>query len=150
MITNLVLDRVASILDADEETIYKIFTINGYEIPKKRVEGYLKSRDDKGFLDCGYEALGEFLDGLILYKRGELQKRDDTPKRLTNNLILKKLRVAFDLKESDIFAIFDAVDIDITKGELSSLFRSEEHKKFRYCPDSILELFLDGLKIIKG
>ena len=132
-------------MDVDSKKIYQIFLLNGYDIPKRRVYGYLQDEDSKEFLDCGYEALGNFLDGLIIYKRGEIRSQKSSPQRLTNNLILKKLRVAFELKEADLFDIFKSLDLDITKSELNSLFRSEDHKNFRYCPDSILELFLEGL-----
>jgi len=145
--TNKILKKIQSILDIDSKEMHSIFELNGFKVPQKRVDGYLSDPDSKEFLDCGYEAFGEFLDGLIVYKRGELRSSGTNQISLSNNLILKKLRVAFELKESDIFEIFKLVDIDITKGELSSLFRSEDHKKFRYCPDSILTLFLDGLKI---
>ena len=126
----------------------EIFTLAGKQIPLSRIEGYLASHENNNYLACGAEALGHFLDGLILYKRGPSDKKTDNnkPIQLTNNLILKKLRVAYNLKESDLYAIFQTVDIDITKSELSALFRKEEHRKFRYCPDVILEFFLEGLQ----
>ena len=127
----------------------EIFRLSEFPVPPQRIEGYLADEDDKNYLDCGAEALGHFLDGLIIYKRGPRDRKSSPgqPVRLSNNLILKKLRIAYDLKEADLFEIFSAVDIDITKGELASLFRAEDHKKFRYCPDSILQLFLEGLEI---
>ena len=143
--TNQILKKLQTLLGADNTQMRAIFESNGYKIPQKRVDGYLSELGSKEFLDCGYEAFGEFLDGLIVYKRGEIKSKSDDRVSLTNNLILKKLRVAFDLKESDLFEIFKIVDLDITKGELSSLFRREDHKKFRYCPDSILLLFVEGL-----
>ncbi len=148
--TNQILKKLQTLLGVDNEKMHTIFELNGYKIPQKRVDGYLSEEGSKEYLDCGYEAFGEFLDGMIVYKRGEIKSRSDDKVSLTNNLILKKLRVAFELKESDLFEIFKIVDIDISKGELSSLFRSEDHKKFRYCPDSILILFLDGLKIYRS
>ncbi len=152
MTKNRLLKTIQQIEELDSEKMLHIFALATFPIPKERLEGYLCEPDDKHYLDCGAEALGHFLDGLIIYKRGPSDKKasDDTPIRLTNNLILKKLRIAYNLKEADLFAIFDAVDIDITKGELSSLFRNENHKKFRYCPDSILELFMEGLKVYQG
>jgi len=125
MTTNEILKQCQRILAVDDDTIYEIFTLTDNTIPKRRVEGYLKDRDDKEFLDCGYAALGT----------------------VNNNLILKKLRIAFELKDVDMYAIFDTVGIDITKSELSSLFRKEGHKNYRVCPDSILQLFLEGLEI---
>jgi len=150
MTKNDILKKIVQLESLTPEQTLEIFHLGGFDIPLSRVEGYLAEKGDKHFLDCGAEALGHFLDGLIVYKRGPSDKKpteDDKPVALTNNLILKKLRIAYDLKEADLFAIFHAVDIDITKGELSSLFRKEDHKKFRFCPDSILELFLEGLEI---
>ena len=149
MTKNEILKKVQNIEALSHEEMLEIFKLGGLEIPSARLEGYLVEPGDKHYLDCGAEALGHFLDGLIIYKRGPSDKKtaDDKPVALTNNLILKKLRIAYDLKEADLFAIFHAVDIDITKGELSALFRKEDHKKFRLCPDSILQLFLEGLEI---
>ncbi|RUM66912.1 MAG: DUF1456 domain-containing protein [Sulfurospirillum sp.] len=149
MTKNEILKKVQNIEALSHEEMLEIFKLGGLEIPSARLEGYLADPGDKHYLDCGAEALGHFLDGLIIYKRGPSDKKtaDDTPVALTNNLILKKVRIAYDLKEADLFAIFHAVDIDITKGELSALFRKEDHKKFRLCPDSILQLFLEGLEI---
>ncbi len=149
---NDILQSCYKILDISKEEMVEIFKLGDYELDEKRVHGYLEDKDSKEFLDCGYEALGSFLDGLIVYKRGPSDKKSSSEEeiRLNNNLVLKKLRVAFELKEVDLYAIFDAVDIDITKSELSSLFRKEGHKNYRACPDSILQLFLEGLEICEG
>jgi uncharacterized protein YehS (DUF1456 family) len=149
MTKNDILKRLQQIEKFDIDQMAEIFALSNFPLPKERIEGYLADMDEKHYLDCGAEALGHFLDGLIIYKRGPSDKKSSTnqPLRLTNNLILKKLRIAYDLKEADLYEIFSAVEIEITKGELASLFRAEDHKKFRYCPDSILQLFLEGLQI---
>ena len=149
MTTNEILKKLQSILDADETQMHQIFELSGYTLPLARVHGYLSSEGDKEFLDCGYEALGHFLDGLIIYKRGPSDKKSDSDEvvALDNNLILKKLRIAYELKEVDLYAIFHAVEIDISKSELNALFRKVGHKNYRACPNSILELFLDGLEV---
>ena len=151
MKTNNILKKLCDIEKLNQEQAYEVFKLSGYDLTKDRVEGYLSDDDSKEFLDCGYEALGSFLDGLIIHKRGESNsKKNDTPISLNNNLILKKLRIAYELKEVDLYQIFNTVEIDITKGELNSLFRKEDHKNYRACPDSILSLFLDGLAICEG
>ena len=68
---------------------------------------------------------------------------------LTNNDILKKIRVALKLRDDDIVRILGHVDYDITKGELGALFRSEEHAKYMELQDQILRNFLNGLVIEK-
>ena len=149
MTKNEILKKLQQIEQLSNEQMLEIFQLGDFTIPKSRVEGYLAEPGEKHYLDCGAEAMGHFLDGLIIYKRGPSDNKpaNDQPVPLTNNLILKKLRIAYNLKEADLFAIFHAVEIDITKGELSALFRKEDHKKFRLCPDSILQLFLEGLEI---
>ena len=152
MTTNQILKKLQNILGADEEMMHHIFTLGGYDLPTARVTGYLSEEGDKAFLDCGYEALGHFLDGLIVHKRGPSDKKSDLEEvtQLDNNLILKKLRIAYELKEVDLYAIFHSVEIDISKTELNALFRKVGHKNYRTCPNSILELFLDGLEICEN
>ena len=66
---------------------------------------------------------------------------------LTNNDILKKLRVAHKLRDTDIVEICALEDVRVSKGELGALFRSEEHPKYKECGDQILRNFLNGLII---
>lgn len=66
---------------------------------------------------------------------------------MTNNDILKKLRVALSLRNDDIVAILKLVDFKISKSEVDALFRSEDHEKFMPCGDQILRNFLNGLVI---
>ncbi len=66
---------------------------------------------------------------------------------MTNNDILKKLRVALQLRNDDIIHILKLVDYDISPGELSALFRSEDSDKYKNCGDQILRNFLNGLVI---
>jgi hypothetical protein len=68
---------------------------------------------------------------------------------LTNNEILKKLRVALQLKDTDIIEILKLVDFEITKGALGDLFRTEDHPSYVEAGDQILRNFLNGLVIYK-
>ncbi|TPV32845.1 DUF1456 family protein [Paucihalobacter ruber] len=66
---------------------------------------------------------------------------------MTNNDILKKLRVALKLTNDDIVEILELVDFKVTKSELGALFRREDHPKYVECGDQILRNFLNGLII---
>ena len=66
---------------------------------------------------------------------------------LNNNAILWKLRIALKLKDTDIIEILKLADFDITRTELSALFRREDHENYKQCGDQILRRFLDGLII---
>ncbi|MBT6326681.1 MAG: DUF1456 family protein [Bdellovibrionales bacterium] len=64
---------------------------------------------------------------------------------LTNNDILKKLRVALAYRDDDIIEVLKLVDFNISKSELSALFRKDDHEKYMECGDQILRNFLNGL-----
>ena len=68
---------------------------------------------------------------------------------MNNNNILKKLRVALKLKDTDVIDILKLANFEITKAQLSALFRKEDHKNYIECGDQILRRFLNGL-IIKN
>jgi uncharacterized protein YehS (DUF1456 family) len=68
-------------------------------------------------------------------------------KRVTNNVVLKKLRVAFELKDVDMHRAFDDAGFPVTKPELSALFRQADHKNYRPCGDQMLRNFLKGLTV---
>jgi uncharacterized protein YehS (DUF1456 family) len=68
---------------------------------------------------------------------------------MSNNDILKKLRVALELNNEDIIKILELVNFKMTKSELGSFFRSEDHPNFKPCGDQILRNFLNGLVIFK-
>ena len=68
---------------------------------------------------------------------------------MTNNDILKKLRVALSLKNDDIIHILSLVNFEISKGALGDLFRNEEHPGYVEAGDQVLRNFLNGLIIYK-
>ena len=68
---------------------------------------------------------------------------------LTNNDILKKLRVALELKDDDILKILKLVDYEVSKSELNAIFRKEDHTNYMPCGDQLLRNFLNGLIIYK-
>ncbi len=66
---------------------------------------------------------------------------------MTNNDILKKLRVALRLRDDDIVKILTLVDFKVTTTELSAIFRKEDHPNYKECGDQLLRNFLNGLII---
>lgn len=66
---------------------------------------------------------------------------------LTNNDILKKLRVAHKFTDDDILKVLKLVDFEISKAALGDLFRNEDHPKYVAAGDQILRNFLNGLVI---
>ena len=68
---------------------------------------------------------------------------------MSNNDILKKLRVALHLRNSDIVEILKLVEFKVTESELTALFRKDDHPNFKSCGDQFLRNFLNGLIIYK-
>lgn len=66
---------------------------------------------------------------------------------MTNNDILKKLRVALHLRNDEIIEIMKLVDFKATPSELGAIFRKEDHPNYKNCGDQFLRNFLNGLII---
>lgn len=66
---------------------------------------------------------------------------------MNNNDIFKKLRIAFNMKDSDIIETLNLVDFSLSKSELNALFRNKNHRNYKICGDQILRNFLDGIII---
>jgi uncharacterized protein YehS (DUF1456 family) len=115
------------------------------------ITALVKKEDEEGYLECSDLVLEGFLDGLIAYKRGkrpdgpvEGQKKDE---RLTNNDILKKIRIALELKEADMLEVFKLAQFPTSKSELTALFRTKGHENYKECGDQLLRNFLKGLTV---
>ena len=145
--TNEILYRIQKALNLTIEEMLEAYKLEAYKMDTSHLESLLKRRHDDGFKVATYEELGVFLDGLVTLKRGPSPKKpnDDETVELTNNLILKKLRIALELKEAETEIIFGLADVELSKQQLASLFRKEGHKNFRACSDELLMAFLDGL-----
>ena len=68
---------------------------------------------------------------------------------MSNNDVMKKLRVALSLNSDQIIEICKLENFTITKSELGDIFRNDEHPNFKKCGDQILRNFLNGLVIYK-
>ena len=66
---------------------------------------------------------------------------------LSNNDILKKLRVAHKFRNEDMIEILKLVNFNISKGALGDMFRNEDHPNYVEAGDQILRNFLNGLII---
>jgi uncharacterized protein YehS (DUF1456 family) len=66
---------------------------------------------------------------------------------LTNNDILKKLRIALELEEDALLKILESAHAGITRAKLNALFRKEGHKNYRECGNQFLRSFLKGLTL---
>jgi len=146
---NDVLRSLRYAMDLSDAALVDIFELAGLQVSRADIAGFLKKEEEEGYLECSDAALAHFLEGLIVHKRGKSEQATEAPLpgRLNNNDILKKIRVAFMLKEEDMSAIMVLAGFPISKPELSALFRKKGHKNYRECGDQILRNFLKGLTL---
>ncbi len=99
MINNDVLRSIRYMLDLSDARVVETIHLADpdFAIDKADVQAFLKKDDDPEYRECGNPVLAYFLDGLIVYRRGRDESRPARPveKRVNNNVVLKKLRVAF-------------------------------------------------------
>jgi uncharacterized protein YehS (DUF1456 family) len=144
---NDILRRVRYIFDLSDSQMIGIFSSVSCEVTRAQVSDWLKKNDDPAYKKCSDTQLAIFLNGLINEKRGKKEGAEPLPeKRLTNNIILRKLKIALNLKDDDILEILGLAYLPISKHELSAFFRKPDHKHYRDCKDQVLRNFLKGLQ----
>jgi len=151
MTNNDILRRLRYALNLNGTVMSEICALAGVEIGPADVLKLLKKEDENGFTPCNDTLLSAFLDGLITYRRGP---RDPgagpatSPEAvLNNNMILRKLRIALELTDADMLGIFSRAGVNLSKPELSALFRTEGHRNYKECGDQLLRNFVRGLTL---
>ena len=150
MTNNDFLRRLRYALNIKDNVMVQIFKKGNVVLTREDVIDYLKKDIDEGFKKLNNNDLIAFLDGLIIQRRGK--REDGTPvpqvkvtKNNLNNILLRKLRIALSFKSYDMIKIFKLGGVEISEGELSALFRSEDHKNYKECGDKYIRVFLKGL-----
>lgn len=147
MTKNDVLRRVRYTFDFGDSKMIALFALGGIEVSREQVSDWLKKDEDPAFKTCPDRAFAAFLNGLITDRRGKKEGAESPLEDvLSNNQVLRKLRIALDLKESDMLALMNDAEMPLSKPELSALFRSPGHKHYRECKDQFLRNFLRGLQ----
>lgn len=125
----------------------EIFALGGKSVQFEEVSLWLKKEEEPEFVALYDKDLAAFLNGLIILKRGP---KDDSSlvaeKSLDNNAILRKLKIALDMKDDDMLEIFALRSFRLSKHELSAFFRKPTQPQYRQCKDQILRNFLMGLQ----
>ena len=148
MNNNDVLKRIRYIFDYSDRRMIAIFAAADVAVTREQVNQWLKKEDDVDYKSCRDETLAIFLNGLINVNRGRRQGEQAKPeKKLNNNLILKKLKIALNLSSDGILDVLAKANLSLSQHELSAFFRKPGHKHYRECKDQVLRNFLNGLQI---
>jgi len=148
MTNNDILRRIRYIFDFDDEKMIAIFALVEHLATREQISDWLKKDDDPAYQACSDIIMAKFLNGLIIEKRGKKDgAQPEAEKRLTNNIIFMKLKIALNMKSEDVFEILELVDFRMSKHEFSAFFRKPGHKHYRECKDQVLRNFLKGLQL---
>lgn len=148
MTNNDILRRIRYTFDLNDKKMMALFLNGGVTASRAQVSDWLKQEDDEAYVRLNDHDFASFLNGLIISRRG---KREGPPpvaeKRLNNNIILRKLRIALNFKEDDMLQTLQLVNFRLNPSELSAFFRKPGHKHYRDCQDQVLRNFLHGIQI---
>lgn len=151
MTNNDIIRRIRYALDLHDTKIVELCRLGGHDLAETSVADLLKKEEEEGYKACSDQIMTSFLDGLIIDRRGckenaPIQAAVASP--ITNNIILKKLRIALELQEDDLLTILKLANATgITKAKMSALFRKEGHKNYKECGNQFLRSFLKGLTL---
>ncbi len=147
MTNNDILRSLRYSLKINDKEMAQIANLAGPTITATQMEQFLKNEEDAEYKNCPSVIFSQFLNGLIYHKRGKDESKPPllSTNKVSNNLVLKKLRIAFTLRDEDMIEIFKRGGQIISKTELTALFRSEEHINYSECQDQYLRKFLRGL-----
>lgn len=148
MTNNDILRRIRYVFDYNDAKMIAIFALADFDVRRGHIIAWLVKEDDPTYEECKDHMLAAFLNGLISEKRGKRDGPTPVPERkLTNNLILMKLKIALNLQSEDIIEIMELAGFTLSAPELSSFMRRPGHRNYRECKDQVLRNFLMGLQL---
>ncbi len=149
MFLNDVFRRLRYALGLNNSATISLCKLMDYELDESYLTNMMKREEEDGFMPCRDKILCIFLDALIIKNRGKqdgsLPDYLTSGQRLTNNEIMRKIKIAMNYQQDDMLAILESIDFRVSKGELTALFRKPDHRSYRECGDQLLRNFLKGM-----
>ncbi|SHE98253.1 Uncharacterized conserved protein YehS, DUF1456 family [Psychroflexus salarius] len=148
MTNNDVLRRLRYTFDFSDDEMIRIFDLGDYKTTRTEISDWLKPEDHASYINLPDKKLAHFLNGFINLKRGKREGEQPTAEStMTNNLVLKKLKIALALKTEDLISIFKQADLEVSKNEISAFMRNPKQSQYRQLLDQYLRNFLMGLQL---
>jgi uncharacterized protein YehS (DUF1456 family) len=143
---NDVLRRLRYTFNFNDQKMIDLFNLAKLTVSREQISYWLKKEDDPQVVNCSDVQLATFLNGLIIDKRGARDGETPQPeKRMNNNIVLNKLKIALELRAEDVIDMMSTSGIRMTKPELSAFFRKPDHKHYRECKDQFLRNFIQAI-----
>lgn len=147
MKNNDILRRIRFVFNLDDTKMMKLSSSSDRKITRAEISDWLKRDDDIGHKAMTDFELATFLNHFIEEKRGKRDGPAPVPeKRLNNNAVFMKLKIALNLKAEDVLELLKLANFTLGKHELSAFFRKPGHKHYRECKDQVLRNFLQGMQ----
>lgn len=147
MKNNDILRRIRFVFNLDDSKMMKLSSTKETKVSRAEISDWLKRDDDIGHKPMTDLELAIFLNHFIEEKRGKRDGPAPVPeKRLNNNAVFMKLKIALNLKAEDVLDILSLAGFKLGKHELSAFFRKPGHKHYRECKDQVLRNFLQGMQ----
>lgn len=153
MRTNDIFRKMTQSLQFDTAQIQALFASSDIDLTDKDVANLLKTDYQPGFEPMPDYILIHFLNNLIDQQRGK--KADaaveviEKHTKISNNDVLKKLRVAYNLHEQHVRDALKLATIELTKSDLAALFRKAGHDQYKACDDELVLDFIEGLGLLR-
>ena len=147
MTQNEVLKKLRYTFDYSDDEMISIFKDGDKKVNRSEVSNWLKKDMDPNYEEMNDQELSHFLNGFIIKHRG----RRDGPapiaeKTMTNNVILRKIKIALSLRDDDMVAILENAGFNAGKHEINALFRKPGQRQYRECMNQFLRNFMVGLQ----
>lgn len=169
MNNNDILIRLRYALDIKDTDMMEIFKLGGIAITKEELQRILLKPKNNSNIDsedefianddmkkCNNYMLESFLNGFIIFIRGQQETKPGEPKKqafmikdnkAVNNVLLKKVKIALSLTSEDMLDILKAAGANLSNSELSAVLRKEGQRNYKECGDRYVRCFLKGLAI---
>lgn len=148
MTNNDILRRLRYILNINNSNLAATFALGGEVVTKEQLIAWLAKEEDAEYITMPDQELAYFLNGLIASKRGLRDGEQPVAEsRLNNNVILRKLKIAFNLRDDDLLDMLQLANFRLGRAELSAFFRKPEHPHYRQCQAQVLRNVLKGLQL---
>ncbi|MDF1654492.1 MAG: DUF1456 family protein [Coxiellaceae bacterium] len=142
--------RLRYALRLDDPTMLSLFEQANHAMSEEQLLQIFKDEEEPDYQMLSDAQLSDFFDAYIVKCRGKSDKPhapfDPSNDRLTNNILLKKLRISLKYDEEMMLKTFRKGGVEISPSELGALFRKPGSRHYRACGDQWVRFFLAGLK----
>ncbi len=147
MTNNDIIRQIRYTFDYSDDQMIQIFAMADLKVTRSQVSNWLRKEDHPAYQELTDKQLAYFLNGLINDKRGKKEGLPREPEnRLNNNIKLRKLKIALNMRDEDIIETMALAGLRIGKPELSAFFRNPKHRQYRQCKDQFFRNFLYGIQ----